>query len=87
MSTNAQDNPRCSWMSWMSINAPNDPLCSWMSWMSKLTLGAAGCLGCLLMTLDVRVFFFFIGFLFLQTNHHNHYKLFHDTNKHQSSGG
>ena len=49
MQLDVQDDPRCSWMSWMSINtqglpwctkgfiiymdAQDDPQCSWMSWM------------------------------------------------------
>ena len=50
MQLDAQDNPWCSWMSWMSINTQVLPWCTkGFIWMLKMTLDAAGCLGCLSM--------------------------------------
>ena len=40
----AQDDPWCSWMSWMSIDVQVVPCCTnTFLWMLKMTLDAAGC--------------------------------------------
>ena len=48
MQLHDQDDPRCSWMSWMFIDTQVLPWCTkGFIWMLKMTLIAAGCLGCL----------------------------------------
>ena len=42
MLSDAQDDPQCSWMSWISTDAQDDTQCSFMSWtvslISKISL-------------------------------------------------
>ena len=35
MLSDAQDDPQCSWMSWISTDAQDDTQCSFMSWTSS----------------------------------------------------
>ena len=50
----AEDDPRCSWMSWTSVDVQVVPCCTnTFLWMLKMTLDAAGCSRWPLMQLDV----------------------------------
>merc|ERR1712131_430022 len=54
MQLDAQDDPQCSWMSWMSIDVQVVPCCTnTFIWMLKMALNAAGCSRWPLMQLDV----------------------------------